>query len=184
MSLARPDAHEFAPYYGTYIDAAERSLGALEGGALPDLLTVQTVWLRELLADTDDTFARRAYAPGKWTLLESLLHVSDAERVFGYRMLCVARGDETPLPSFDQDAYVPQSRANERSLADILTEIDVVRVSTLALLHSLDDTSLMRIGTASGKAVSARALAWIIGGHFAHHLTLTRDRYLAGPAAV
>lgn len=184
MSLSRPDAHEFAPYYGKYIDAAEQAVAQLDGGTLPDLLTLQPVLLRQLLHGIDDAFARRAYAPGKWTLLESLLHVADAERVFSYRMLCIARGDTTPLPSFDQDSYVPQSRANERPLGDILTEIDVVRASTLALLHSLDDASLMRLGTASGMAVSARGLAWIIGGHFGHHLALTRDRYLAVPAGV
>jgi len=184
MSLARPDAHEFAPYYGTYIDAASRAVGELAGGTLPDLLTIQTVELRSLVAGVDDAFARKAYAPGKWTLLESLLHVADAERVFSYRMLSIGRGDPSPLPSFDQDAWVPQSRANERTLSDILTEIDVVRASTLSLLHSLDDASLMRIGNASGKPVSARALAWIIGGHFTHHHGLTRDRYLTGPAAV
>lgn len=184
MSLARPDAHEFAPYYGTYIDAAARAIDALAGGTLADVLTMQTVELRTLLSGVDDGFARRAYAPGKWTLLESLLHIADAERVFSYRMLSIGRGDPSPLPSFDQDAWVPNSRANERVLTDILTELDVVRASTLALLHSLDDASLMRIGTASGKPVSTRALAWIIGGHFAHHNDLTRDRYLAGPAAV
>lgn len=184
MSLSRPDSHEFAPYYGTYIDAAEQAIADTGAGALADLLTVQTVALRGLLDGVSDAMAARAYAPGKWTLLESLLHVADAERVFAYRMLSIGRGDPSPLPSFDQDAWVPESRANERTLSDILTEIDVVRASTLSLLYSLDDASLMRIGTASGKAVSARALAWIIGGHFAHHFALTRDRYLAGPAAV
>lgn len=184
MSIAKPDAHEYAPYYGTYVEAATRAIGELAGGALADLLTMQTAELRNLLSGVDDGLARRAYAPGKWTLLESLVHVADTERVFSYRMLSIGRGDASPLPGFDQDAWVPQSRANERSLADILTELDVVRASTLALLHSLDDASLMRVGTASGKPVSARALAWIIAGHFAHHHDLTRDRYLAGPAAV
>ncbi len=184
MSLARPDAHEFAPYYGNYIDAAARWVGELAGGTLPDLLTIQTVETRTLLSGIDDDFARRAYAPGKWTLLESLQHVADAERVFSYRMLSIGRGDPSPLPGFDQDAWVPNSRANERTLSDILTELDVVRASTLALLHSLDDESLLHLGTASGNPVSARALAWIIGGHYAHHHALTRDRYLAGPATV
>ncbi len=184
MSLSRPDSHEFAPYYGTYVDAAEQAIMDTGAGALASLLTVQTVALRRLLDDVSDATAGRAYAPGKWTLLESLLHVADSERVFAYRMLSIGRGDTSPLPGFDQDAWVPQSRANERMLSDILTEIDVVRASSLSLLYSLDDASLMRIGTASGQQVSARALAWIIGGHFAHHFALVRDRYLAGPAAV
>lgn len=180
MTLQRPESTEFAPYYGTYVDEAARALAAMNGATLADLLTVQPVALRETLQDADDRTAQFAYAPGKWTLGESLVHVADAERVFSYRLLRIARGDTTPLPGFNQDAWVPTSGATNRSLADILTEIDVIRASTLALLHSLDDSALSRTGTASEKTISARALVWIIAGHFSHHLELTRDRYLGG----
>lgn len=183
MLRSRPTAAEHAPYYGKYIDAAERAVAAQGGAALPDLLAAQPAALRALLRGVDDGFARRAYAPGKWTLLESLLHVSDTERVFSYRMLRVARGDSTPLPGFEQDDWVPLSGANARTLSDILTELDLVRGATLALVRSLDDAAFARIGTASGNTVSARALVWIIAGHFAHHLDFTRDRYLGLPAA-
>jgi hypothetical protein len=182
MSISLPAPTEFNPYYAKYIDGAARQVAMLEGGSVVDLLTLQTAALRDLLASVDDAFARQAYAPGKWTLAESLVHVADAERVFSYRMLRIARGDATPLPGFDQDTWVPLSGANERALGDILIEIDVVRAATLALLHSLDDAAFLRIGTASGNPISVRALAWIIAGHFTHHLELTRDRYLAGPA--
>lgn len=182
MSISLPASGEFSPYYAGYIDGASRQVSTMEGGSVVDLLTLQTAALRDLLKHVDDAFARQAYAPGKWTLAESLVHVADTERVFSYRLLRVARGDATPLPPFDHDAWVPLSRANTRSLSDILIEIDVVRASTLSLLHSLDQPAFLRIGTASSHAVSARALAWIIAGHFAHHLELTRDRYLGSPA--
>jgi hypothetical protein len=181
MLISLPAPTEFSPYYAGYIEGAARQVAMLEGGSVLDLLTLQTAALRDLLAGVDDTFARQAYAPGKWTLAESLVHVADTERVFSYRLLRVARGDGTPLPSFDQDAWVPLSGANGRALADILIEIDVVRAATLALLHSLDESAFLRIGTASGNPISGRALAWIIAGHFSHHLELTRERYLAGP---
>lgn len=182
MPITQPVPTEFSPYYAGYIASAARQVAMLEGGSVVDLLTLQTTALRDLLGDVGDTFARQAYAPGKWTLSESLVHVADTERVFSYRLLRVARGDTTPLPGFDQDAWVPFSGANERALSDILIEIDVVRASTLALLHSLDEAAFLRVGTASGNPVSARALAWIIAGHFSHHLELTRDRYLGIPA--
>lgn len=183
MSLALPTAAEHAPYFAKYVDAASRAVAMLEGGTVVDLLTLQPVALRSMLEGADDDVARRAYAPGKWTLAESLVHTSDAERVFAYRLLRVARGDATPMPGFEQDDWVPLSGANARTLSDILTEIDVVRASTLALVHSLGDEAFLRVGTASGNPVSARALTWIIAGHFAHHLDLTRDRYLGSAAA-
>jgi hypothetical protein len=183
MSITRPAATEHAPYYGKYIDAAGRAVSALDGGTLTDLLTLQPVAMHSLLDDANESMAHFAYAPGKWTLAESLVHVADAERVFSYRLLRIARGDKTPLPGFEQDDWVPASRANARPLGDILTELDVVRASTLALVHGLDDEALARTGTASGQPVSARALAWIVAGHFAHHLDLTRERYLGAGRA-
>jgi hypothetical protein len=35
-----------------------------------------------------------------------------------------------------------------------------------------------RMGNANGFAVSARAYAWAIAGHEAHHLSIIRERYL------
>ena len=183
MLLSRPAAHEHNPYFGKYIDAATRSLSALDGGTIPDLLTLQPVALRSLLEGADESIARHAYAPGKWTLAESLVHVADAERVFAYRLLHIARGDQSPLPSFDQDSWVPNSSANARALGDILTELDVVRAATLVLVHSIGDEGWSRQGTTGGNPVTARALAWIIAGHFAHHIELTRERYLAPAGA-
>jgi hypothetical protein len=57
-----------------------------------------------------------------------------------------------------------------------------VRGATLALVRSLDETALGQTGTASNNPVSARALMWMIAGHSAHHLLLTRERYLTTEA--
>lgn len=180
-TISRPAPEEHAPYYVTYINAAARALETQGDDDVIKLLASQTAELRALLAGRDASIAQFAYAAGKWTLGESLVHVSDAERVFSYRLLRVARRDQTPLPGFDQDPWVPNSRAQARTLADILDEGEAVRHSTLALVRSLDAGAIGATGTASGAAVSARALIWIIAGHFAHHLGLIRDRYLATP---
>ena len=182
MIVSRPAANEHAPYYSTYIDAATTALEAQGNDDLIALLEVQTSQLRALLAGRDAQIGQYAYAAGKWTLGESLVHVADTERVFSYRLVWIARGDQTPLPGFDQDPWVPNSRAQSRSLANILDELEAVRGATLALVRSLDAEAIAATGTASGATVSARALIWIIAGHFAHHLGLTRDRYL--PTAV
>ncbi len=179
MYPARPSESEHAPYYGTYIDAAQTDISKLDHGSVVDLLTVQPVMLRSLLADASEDQFTDSYAPGKWTLAESLVHVSDTERVFGYRLLRIARGDSTPLAGFEQDSWVPNSGARDRNSTDILTEIDVVRASTLSLVHSVSSEAFARSGTASGKNISAGALVWLIAGHFSHHLKLTAERYLA-----
>lgn len=178
MLNVRPGPGEYPPYASTYLNA---TTAALEAAGTHDLLTLleqqRGAW-SALLAHRDPSIAAHAYGPGKWTLGASLLHVADTERVFAYRALRVARGDRTPLPGFDQDAWVPESRAERRSLADLLEELDTVRAATVSLVRSLDEPAISQIGTASDSPVSCRAIVWMIAGHTAHHLLLTKERYL------
>jgi uncharacterized damage-inducible protein DinB len=170
--LQRPDASEHAPYYGKYIEK-------VPDGDVRTHLRAQLYETITLLSGVSDEHARKAYGPGKWTLKESLLHVIDAERVFAYRLLRIARADETPLPGFEQDDWVPNSAANARSVASLLLELSTVRASTLALVESIEERAWVRRGTASNNAVSARAIAYIIAGHERHHQGIFRERYLA-----
>lgn len=179
MMISRPAPAEHAPYASTYIDDAAEALAAMGTENLRSLLVAQPLMLLELLEGGDPALVDVSYAPGKWTLGESLVHVADTERVFAYRLLRVTRGDTTPLPGFDQDEWVPESRTHGRSLDGILIEIQTVRAATLSLVQSLDERAWGQVGAASGHPISARALAWMIAGHFAHHVTLTRERYLA-----
>lgn len=178
MSIPRPAPDEFPPYALTYVQAAADALTRHGFTNLHDLLVRQPADLAALLTGVSDEHGQRAYAPGKWTLLESLVHTVDTERVFAYRMLRAARGDRTALVGFDQDAWVPFSGANERSVASVITEFGAVRASTLALLTPLDQNALARRTEASGRDVSARGLAWMMAGHVDHHLRLTRELYL------
>lgn len=118
------------------------------------------------------------YAEGKWTIKEMVLHIIDTERIFAYRALRIARQDQTPLPGFDQDAYVPTSKANDRSLESLLDEYKTVRHATIALFDSFDDEMLMQVGTASNSPLSVRAAGFILIGHENHHCEIIRERYL------
>jgi uncharacterized damage-inducible protein DinB len=175
-SPSRPEASEYNPYYATYINK-------VPGDDVLAVLERQGDELDALVAPLDDTRALSRYAPGKWTVKEVLGHIADTERIMAYRMLRIARGDTTPLASFDQDAYIPTARSDERSLSDLRAELRAVRAATLTLANSLDDEAWARMGTASDKPISARALAYIIAGHMEHHAGILRDRYLSAPAA-
>lgn len=169
--LQRPPSDEYTSYHGTYISK-------VPDGDVREILRRQLHELTATLTGVSDGQASASYGPGKWTLKEMLLHVIDAERVFAYRLLRVARGDATPLPGFEQDEWVPHSGANNRSLANLMVEFTAVRAATLALMETLDDAAWARRGTASGHPTSARALAYIIAGHDRHHQTILRERYL------
>ncbi|TFG88367.1 MAG: DinB family protein [Gemmatimonadales bacterium] len=171
MPISRPRDDEFDPYFGTYINA-------VAGDDALAALVSQRESSPRFLASIPETRAGFRYAPGKWSIREVIGHVADAERIFSYRMLRIGRGDETPLSSFDEDAYVPTGGFDRRSLPDVAAELAAVRDATLALARNLDDTALLRVGTASGKRISTRALAWIIAGHEAHHVRVLGERYL------
>ena len=171
MPIVRPDTDEYAPHYATYVDKVTE----------PDvtaLLIAQGQSTARLLAGLDEKLAAYRYAERKWSLREVIGHLSDAERIFAYRLLRIARADPTPLSSFDEDTYVSAGQFERRSLADVAAEFASVRAATLTLIGGLDAEALARRGTASGKPVTARALAFIIAGHEKHHLGVIRERYL------
>jgi len=118
------------------------------------------------------------YAPGKWTVKEVLGHLTDDERIFTYRALCVARGDTTPLPGFDEKTYVAAAMFGRRTLEDLLAEYDVVRSGSIALFRGLDGSAWQRLGTVNGYQASPRGLAFHIAGHELHHHHILVDRYL------
>jgi len=171
MSIRRPAPQEFPPYYGSYVSEVPGE------DALP-VLIAQRASTASFLATIPAARAGFRYAEGKWSLREVIGHLSDSERIFCYRLLRFARADETPLAGFDENRYVPAGEFERRSLADVAGEFAAVRDATLGLVRSLDETQLGRSGLANGKPITARALAWIIAGHEAHHLRVIRERYL------
>jgi uncharacterized damage-inducible protein DinB len=170
--IARPTADEFASFYAGYIATVPASgpVAALEAQRR-DV---------EALAALPETKAAYRYAEGKWSVKEVLGHLADAERVFSYRLLRVARADSTPLAGFDENAWAAVAPYHLRPIADLATELLAVRGATLALVRSVDEAALLRQTVANGKVVSGRALVWILAGHCQHHLQVLKDRYGVG----
>ena len=171
-TLPRPAATEYLPYAQTYVNMIPDGHDPLA------LLRQQSGTLTSLLSPLTDAQALFRYAPEKWSIKEALVHIIDTERIFAYRALRISRGDQTSLPGFEQNDYVPNSGADARPLTDILREYDTVRAATISLFDSFTPDCYGRTGTASGGPLSVRALAYIIPGHEAHHIALFRERYL------
>ena len=167
----RPDATEFAPYYARYIDQ-------VPDGAIVPLLESQIASTLQLLRAIPESRGGHRYAPGKWSIKETIGHINDAERIFAYRALRIGRGDGKPLAGFDQEPYVQTARFDSRTLADLIDELASVRAATVTLFRAFTAEDLVRRGTASENPVSTRALGYIILGHEAHHVSILRERYL------
>ncbi|MEA1847307.1 DinB family protein [Chryseobacterium sp. MHB01] len=135
----------------------------------------QTIELYAQLSEEQSSFA---YAEGKWTLKELLLHLSDTERVFQYRILAFLRSDQNELPGFDEELYANQSFANERTVSSLLEEYQLIRKSSQVLLETAHLSALKNVGTANGNQISAETIGKLIVGHNVHHLNIIKERYL------
>jgi uncharacterized damage-inducible protein DinB len=168
--MKRPEAAEYAEYYANYISKVPGSdvLGVLESQRL------QMLQLFTGRSERDGSFR---YAPGKWSVKEVLGHITDTERIFTYRALRIGRGDQTPLPGFEQDDYVKNGAFAERTLAELAEEFGAVRGASITLFRSFNEETWSRRGMASEKEVTARALAFMTAGHQIHHRVILEERY-------
>lgn len=165
------------PLPGEHSESAGAYVASVPGADAWPALASQGAEVERTLGALSEARALHRYAPGKWSVKEVVGHLCDAERIYAYRALRFARADETPLPGFEEDDYVPAGRFDARPLGELLEDWRTVRASTLALYRGLDDQALLRRGVANGKLVSVRAIAWLAVGHTHHHLGVLRERY-------
>jgi hypothetical protein len=168
--IRRPAPGVLTPHYQAYVDEApgEDALYLLERGLAET---------RALVLEIGEARGGHRYAPGKWSVREIVGHLSDGERVFAYRAFRMARGDKTPLASFEENAYIEASGYDRRTLADLLDEFAHLRAASLALFRHLAPADWERTGTASGKEFVVRAFPWMLAGHENHHRRVLRERY-------
>lgn len=181
MSLitAGPRSGTGRPVPGEYADYTSADIAAVpEDDAVEALasLAEQTPAFFRALAEAAE--GGLTYAPGKWTLKDVLGHLVDDERIFAYRLLCVARGEEAKLPGFDENRYAAHAEFGRRPLEDLLAEYAAVRIATLALLAGLPPAAWARRGWVNGYECSVRGLAFQIAAHELHHQRVVRERYL------
>jgi hypothetical protein len=168
--FSRPQPGEYAEYHARYV-------ALVPEGDILALLANQAAETLALIRGLTPEWALHRYAPGKWTVREVMGHVIDTERVFAYRGLCFARGDDTPLPGFEQDDYVLQGGFNERDNESLASEFESLRRANICLFQTWSEAVQLRRGSASGYVVSARAIPFLLAGHERHHLNVLRAQY-------
>jgi uncharacterized damage-inducible protein DinB len=168
--MKRPEATEYADYYAKYISK-------VPGTDLLKVLESERLQMLQLFAGRPEPHGNFQYAPEKWTVKQTLGHISDTERIFAYRALRIGRGDKTPLPGFEQDDFVRNGGHAERTLTDLAEEFSAVRAASIALFRSFDEKAWSQRGIASEKEVTARAIGFMVAGHQIHHRMILEERY-------
>jgi hypothetical protein len=144
---------------------------------LMDQLEHGGISLFEKNSEMLEKIGTRVYAQGKWSVPIIIEHLIDAERVFQYRALRFARQDNTPLSGFDEDIWAAVSKANDRSLKDLLDEYRSVRHATFTLYKTFDKDQFFFSGSANGQESSVIALGFMMIGHAVHHYKVVEERY-------
>ncbi len=167
----RPEINEAAPYYFTYINC-------IISDDIVGVLDAQLHDLPPFLRSISEEKSLYRYAPDKWSIRQVLNHINDTERSLLFRAFWFARGFDSALPSFDQNTAAAAAAANEVAWKRHVDEYQSIRAATLAFFLNLPSDAWMRTGIASGNSFTVRALAYIIGGHAAHHDAILKERYL------
>ena len=169
--MAKPLVNTYPEFYSNYINLVEEA-------DLIEALTAQTAQVDFFFIEIEEEKSCLNYAPGKWTLKELAGHMIDTERIMVYRLTCFARNEKAILPGFDEDNYVTNAFFKDRSLFSLSVEFAALRKANMFLFKSLNEEELSRIGNASGKNVSVRALIYMLAGHVIHHANIIKERYI------
>jgi len=175
MTQKRPQKGDYAEYF-------ERYIALVPSGDFLEFLKQQKEDLVRLLSPLNEEQGDFRYAPEKWSIKEVVGHINDTERIFSYRLLRIARGDKTPLSSFEQDPYIKAGNFGARTLKDLLEEFSQIREAAIALVQSMDDAAWLQHGVVNQRETTATAVAFIIAGHVRHHRILLEERYLSARA--
>lgn len=171
LKISRPEIDEFDSYY-------ERYVSLVTNGDIISALKDQIVETLDLLAKISAEKADFRYAADKWSVKELVGHVIDAERIFAYRALRIARGDETPIEGYEQDDYIKNAEFAKCNLTDLAEEFAYVRRANVLMFQNLSESAWIRRGVANNKEISVRALAYISAGHEIYHVNILKERYL------
>jgi hypothetical protein len=165
----RPPSDEYAPAFDRYIRLVPE-------GDVVDILDKQLGRIQALLKPLSDEQSLALHAPYTWTLKQVLGHLTDCERVFGYRALRLARNDATPLPGFDENQFMEFADFNACPMAELVDEFTCVRRGHVLLLRHLSPVAWEWRGTVIDHAMTPRALAYVMAGHLEHHFAIMKKR--------
>lgn len=168
--MPRPTSDDYAPFYKNYVQLTE---GDDVIAALNQSWDRLGFWLSQV-PEEEMNFA---YAPDKWTVAQMFQHLIDTERIFAFRALSIARGEQQPLPGFDENSYATLADAEHRTFISLKEELLTLRKSTIQLFNSLRVHELSKVGIAFGNRITVNALGFILAGHVYHHQKIFVERY-------
>lgn len=115
--------------------------------------------------------------PGKWSILELVVHLQDSDAIAIDRMKRVIAEENPTLLSADETAYVERLCSHDQSIDDALTLFEVGRRQFARVLRKLPDEAFERAGThnVAGRLTVADLLK-SYSDHLDHHLKFLLEK--------
>ena len=171
LKFPRPVEGDCAPYFFNYINK-------VGNGDIVGILIDQKISFSKFIKNLTPEQLHYRYAPGKWSMAEMIGHILDSERVFAYRMMCISRGEQKSLPSFEQDDYVAGSIFDDLNGNELAEEWEAIRSSSILLCLHMSSAMAAKEGIANNIRTKAYAYPYMLAGHLKHHLEIAKERYL------
>ncbi|MDY3560589.1 DinB family protein [Gemmata sp. JC673] len=118
--------------------------------------------------------------PGKWSVLEVVVHIADSDAISIDRMKRILTEDNPPLLYANETAYVDQLFTHDQSLEDALTLLEVGRRQWARVLRRLPDAAFARTGQHNRRGTVS--LGQLVGDYINHideHLAFVHGKRAA-----
>jgi uncharacterized damage-inducible protein DinB len=133
--------------------------------------------LRRAVAGLSQADLTARPGPGKWSILEVVLHLVDSDSISIDRMKRMLTEDNPALLYADETAYVDRLFSHEQSLEDALTLFEVGRRQFARVLRNLPDAAFARQGTHNRRGtVTVGAMVEGYIEHVDHHLKFLQEK--------
>ncbi|MGI8508507.1 MAG: DinB family protein [Gemmatimonadaceae bacterium] len=170
ISVTCPPLSEYGGLYNRYVES-------VPANNLVPYLSEQIEMIDVLLGHLSDLQGDRQYASDKWSVKQVVGHLSHTERMISSCMLRVARAAACVCASPEDSGCTPRTFPRDRTISELLQEFRIVRANTLAFSHEIEGMAWTNTALVGTTPMSARALAYLIAGHTAHHLNILWERY-------
>lgn len=118
------------------------------------------------------------YNEDKWSIKQIVGHITDHERIKIFRAFLMSRNVKVELWGYDQNFLVNNSRFEELTYSQLLTDYKNVRKATISFIESLSESQLSIKGRARQYEVTLEDFLKSIIGHEIHHINIIKESYL------
>jgi uncharacterized damage-inducible protein DinB len=133
--------------------------------------------LRQAVAGLTQEDLTARPGPGKWSILELVIHLADSDCISIDRMKRMLIEDNPQLLYADESAYVDRLCTHDQSLEDALTLFEVGRRQFARVLRKLPDDAFERRGTHNRRGeVKVGAMVEDYIEHVNYHLEFLFDK--------